>query len=88
MERAEASMYSIGSVEEALRLVVEIESSEINQVFQAVLRSTDVAFIRKLKSFQEAMQSHIAYVCDFIPEFVPDMTLACQELRAKFLGVG
>jgi len=37
MDDAEAAVYSIDSVEAALQLVIQIESSEINEVFHAAL---------------------------------------------------
>jgi ferritin len=87
MDAAEAAAAKIDSVEAALQLVVQIESSEINQVFNAALAATDSAFVRKLRPFQEAMQAHMTYLVERLPELSPNMLLACRELRAKFPGV-
>ena len=87
MDAAEAAVSEIDSIEAALQLVVQIESSEINQVFDAALAATDSAFVKKLRPFQEAMEAHMAYLVERIPELVPELMLACRELRAKFPGV-
>ncbi len=55
MEASEAAVSGVDSIEAALRLVVQIESSEINQVFYAALAASDSAFVKKLKPFKEAM---------------------------------
>ncbi|MBN2476374.1 MAG: hypothetical protein JXB62_17305 [Pirellulales bacterium] len=81
MEQAEASVASIGSVEDALRLVIRIESSEINQTFQAVLAAADSPLVKRLGAFRGAMETHTAYICRRIPELAPHLTLACRELR-------
>ena len=85
MEAAEAtSIYEIGSVEDALWLVIQIECSEINQVFSAALMATDAAFVKKLKPFREVMEAHMAHIVERLPELSPHMTMACRELRAIF----
>ena len=87
MDATEAAVWKIDSVEAALQLVVQIESSEINQVFHAALAATDSAFVKKLRPFQEAMEAHMTYIVERIPELVPEMMMVCRELRAKFPGV-
>ena len=42
-------------VEAALQVVVQTESSEINQIFYAAVAATDSAFVKKLRPFQEVM---------------------------------
>jgi hypothetical protein len=87
MDATEAAVYQIGSVDEALRLVVQVESSEINQVFCAALAATDSAFVKRLKPFREAMDSHMTYLVERIPELSPQLLLAVREMRAMFPGV-
>jgi len=87
MDATEAAIYQIDSVDAALQVVVQIESSEINQVFYAALAATDSAFVQKLRPFQEAMEAHMTYLVERLPELSPNMLLACRELRAKFPGV-
>lgn len=83
MEEVEAAVYSIGSVDDALRLVIRIESCEINEIFEAVLAASDSAFVRRLRAFRDAMERHMVYICERIPELAPHLMLACRELRAK-----
>ena len=70
-----------------MQLVVQIESSEINPVFDAAVAATDSAFVKKLRPFQEAMEAHMTYIVDRIPELSPELLPVCRELRAKFPGV-
>ncbi len=84
MDATEAAVLEVDSVEAALRLVVHIESSEINQVFHAALAAADSAFVKRLRPFRDAMEAHMAYLVERLPELSPQMTLACRELRAKF----
>jgi hypothetical protein len=83
MNAAETGVYAIDSVDAALRLVIEIESSEVNQVFYAALAATDAAFVKRLKPFREAMEAHMAYIVERIPELSPRLTVNVRELRAR-----
>ncbi len=84
MDAAEATVSGIASVDAALRLVIQIESSEINRVFDAALVATDAAFVKKLKPFQEAMEAHMSYLAEQIPQMAPQLLAAASELRARF----
>lgn len=84
MDATEAAICQIDSVEAALQLVIQVESSEINQVFYAALAATDSAFVKKLRPFREAMEAHMSYIAERISELSPQLMLACRELRAKF----
>ena len=86
MEEAEVSVSSLDSVDAALQLVIQIESSEVNQVFQAILAATDSPFVGKLKAFRKAMETHLTYICRRVPVLAPSLTLACRELRVRFSG--
>ncbi|MEN6458728.1 MAG: ferritin family protein [Thermoguttaceae bacterium] len=87
MEAAEASVAQIDSIEAALRLTIQIESSEINQVFPAAITATDSRFVKRLKPFRKAMESHISYIVERIPQISPSLMLMTRELRAKFSGI-
>jgi hypothetical protein len=84
MDSAEAAMKEIDSLEDALRTVLQIESSEINQVFPAALAATDAAFVKRLRPFREAIDAHMAYIIERLPELSPQLLPACRELRARF----
>ena len=84
MDSIEAGSRQIDSAETALRFVVEIESGEINQIFDAAVAATDAAFVRKLRPFQEAMEAHIAYLVERLPQLSPRLMPAAKELQVKF----
>jgi hypothetical protein len=84
MEVAEASLREIDSVDAALRLAVQIESSQINALFAAALTATDAAFTKRLKPFRKAVEAHISYVVERIPQLSPHLTVITRELRARF----
>jgi len=84
MESIESSMESIQHPADALKLVIEIESSEVNQVFGSVVAASGSDFVRNLLVFQTATEDHIAYICEKIPKLEPDLTGECQELSDRF----
>jgi hypothetical protein len=84
MEAAEAAVSEIDSVDAALQLVVQVECSEINQVFDAALAASDSVFVNRLRPFREAMESHMNHIVERLSELSPKLALACRELRARF----
>ncbi len=87
MDAAEAAVREIDTVDAALQLVIQIESSEINQVFRAALAATDAAFVKRLKPFQKTMEAHMSYIVERLPQLSPKLTLTTRELRARFPAV-
>jgi len=87
MDAAETGVYSIDSVEAALQLVIQIESSEINEVFHAALAATDTAFVKRLRPFRKTMENHMSFIVERLPELSPQLVLACRELRVKYPSV-
>ncbi len=65
-----------------LRLVIEIEGSEINHVFRGVVAATDNEFVRTFQAFQDAEKEHLEFLCREIPRMEVDLSDACAELRA------
>lgn len=89
LESIESSLELIDSVADALRLVIQIEGSEVNQTFESVVAASSSAFVRKVLAFQTAAENHISYICDEIPKLEPDLAEECQELRDRFfIGTG
>jgi hypothetical protein len=84
MDVAEAAVLEIDSVDAALRLVIQIESSEINQIFNAALAAADAVFVKRLRPFQKAMESHMSYIVERLPQLSPNLMLPTRELRARF----
>ena len=88
MSAVESSLSSIDNLDKALRLVVQIESSEINQVFQAVLDAGNSEFIRKVRPFHDAVEDHINYIVTQIPALAPNLETISRELRVKVSSRG
>jgi hypothetical protein len=86
MDEAEASLKDLDCVADALRLVIQIEGSEINQVFGSALAATDSEFVRNLWAFQSAITKHIYYICDRIPKLELDLAYECRTLIADRLS--
>ena len=85
MQEIENSMYSIQSVNDALSLVIHVESSELNPVFEAVVASSDSVFIQKMIKFRTVMKNHISYIAETLPQLSPQFMRDSRELRSKFL---
>jgi hypothetical protein len=84
MESSEEALSHIDSIDAALQMVIQIESSEINGVFRAAIAATDAPFVRKLKPFRKTMEAHMSYIVERLPQLSPNLTLACREFRARF----
>ncbi len=84
MNAADRALGEVDSVEDALRLVLQIESSEINPVFRAAIAAGNAAFVRRLRPFREVTDAHLSYIAERIPQLEPKLTAAARELRAKF----
>jgi hypothetical protein len=84
MDAADAAVFEIKSVDAALALVLQIESSEINEVFRAAVAASDAAFVKRLKPFRQAMDAHMSYIAERLPELSANLLPACRELRARF----
>jgi hypothetical protein len=68
---------------DALRLVIEIESSELDDVFDGVVAASDSEFVRKIQAFQKAGANHVSYICKTIETLEPSLAEQCQTVRAK-----
>jgi len=86
MEEAEASLDATHSVADALRLVIDLESSDINRVFMGVVLAADSIFVTKLNAFWNAEDEHIAYICRQIPILEPSFAKECQKLKGQILS--
>lgn len=86
MDEVERSLGDLDCVTDALRLVIRLEDSEINQVFEGAVRATDSGFVRYLRPFQEAVEKHLWYICDRIAKIEPGLADQCGGLRADRLN--
>lgn len=86
MKNAEASSTTVQGVHDALRLVIQIESSELDSVFDGVMAASDSEFVRRLRAFQKAGDNHTFYICQQIAELEPDLAEECQTVRMAHAG--
>jgi rubrerythrin len=86
MDKVESALEDLDHVADALQLVIQIEGSEINQVFGGVVAATDSGFSRNLRPFRTAVVKHLSYICDRIPKFEPDLARECKDLKAARLS--
>jgi rubrerythrin len=83
LKEAEAVLDRHHSIADALRLVIEVESSQINQLFAGVVQATDPRLARKLQAFRNAVKDHLRYICERIPVLDPNFSEACRALWAE-----
>jgi len=81
MQEAESRANSLDSLSDALRLVIQIESSEVNRIYSRIVAASDSEFVKKMRAFHEAGRKHISYICEWISEMDPELRDACQKLR-------
>ncbi len=84
MQKVEASLYQINALPDAMRIVVQIESSEVNRMFQAILDASNSDFVNQLAPFQEALELHIAYITEKMRDLDANNPTAAQELRRMY----
>ena len=83
MKTAQASLNGCNDRTEVLRLVIQIESSELDDVFGGVVAASDSEFVRKIQAFQKAGTNHVSYICRTIATLEPSLADQCQAVRAK-----
>jgi rubrerythrin len=81
MQRFQLRAYHILSVPGALRLVIAIESSEIDDVFDAIVEASDSRFAQVVEAFQSAGDAHTEVICRTISELAPELIELCSALR-------
>ena len=84
MREAESRAESLDRLSDALRLVIQLESSEINHVYLGIVAASDSDFVRAVRAFHEAGLDHISYICECIPEMDPELRDLCQDLREEY----
>ena len=84
MREAECAASAVEEVDDALRLAVRIESSEINLVFRGALAAGNAPFAARLGPFRNAIENHISYIVSEIVRLSPDLTMVSRELRTRF----
>ncbi len=83
MQEIVASLDKIGSVDDVVRVVMQIETSEINPIFLGVVEATESPFVKTLSPFRTAIRHHVDYICRSVTAFTASGAAASRELRAK-----
>ncbi len=81
MREAEVSLGDITSLRQALQLVIEIESSEVNDVFAGVVAAADSDFVRGLRVFHDATARHLEFICRGIARLDPELVATSNVLQ-------
>jgi hypothetical protein len=81
IQDAESRAGSLDCLSDALRLVIQIESSEINRIYLEIVAASDSKFVGALHVFQQAGLKHISYICATVAEMDPELRNACQKLQ-------
>lgn len=81
LREAESRAESLDRLSDALRLVIQLEASEINRVYSGIVAASDSDFVRTMRVFCDAGREHISYVSRCISEMDPELRDVCHELR-------
>jgi rubrerythrin len=81
MSDAEELSTAIDSLEDALRLVVQLEWSEINQVFKDLFSASRSVFVQKLLKSEEEIDAHTSYVIEHVVELCPQILQTSPRLQ-------
>ncbi len=84
MDAEAAAVEDLEDLADVLRLVIRLESSEINQVFDSVVAATNSDFVRKLSAFRAAGAEHLDHISEKIREFRLEMAEESAALRGTF----
>ncbi len=87
MEQTESALDEIHTARDAMQCVIDIESSEINDVFTGVIAASDSCFVRKLRVFQETEMRHLSFICEQIAVLQPELGPASQVLTRRFTPI-
>jgi rubrerythrin len=82
MRVAEVKLRAVRILEDALWLTIEIESSEINRLFHAIVAATDSEFVRAFEVFRSSVREHLRYIHGSIAAFEPSLRPACERMLA------
>jgi hypothetical protein len=83
MGDAESAVDDGDTLRAGLQLVLDIESSEINDVFGGVIAAADSDFVRRLSVFGEARKWHLDFVARTIARLDPGLAAASGALVTR-----
>ena len=78
---AEARLDRHDSLADSLRLVIRVESSQINGLFTSIVRATDARFATVFGVFRTAVRDHLGYIHERIPVLAPSLKQECDQLQ-------
>jgi hypothetical protein len=84
MREAEVKLRAVKSTADAFWLTIEIESSEINQVFEGIVAAIDSEFVREFQVFRSAGREHLSYVAETITALEPSLKPHCQRMLSCY----
>jgi hypothetical protein len=82
MDGAESFRRSDAGLHEALRLVLALESSEVNHVFEGLVAASSSEFVRALGAFHTATDAHLRFIRRAIPRLDPALEAECEKALA------
>jgi len=82
MTEVEKNLEDLVETSDVLNLVIDIEGSEINQLFHGVVSATKNDFVQTFDAFRNAEKEHLDFICSEIPRLEVDLAGACADLRA------
>jgi rubrerythrin len=81
LAEAEAALEQHTAIADSLRLVIRMESSQINGVFTGIVRATDARFAKAFTAFRTAVREHLEYIHERIPVLEPSLRSECDQLQ-------
>jgi len=85
---AESALDDVQTLRAALQLVIDVESSEVNDVFSSVVAATDSEFVRRLSVFGTAREQHLQFISRGIAELDPELVETGQQAGVCRVRVG
>jgi len=83
MDRVLSSLGDINNVRQAFEQVIHVESSEINDLFGAVIAASDSCFVKRMRAFRNATLTHLRFICRTIAELEPTLVPASLALQKR-----
>jgi hypothetical protein len=85
MTEVESIAADMHTEDETLRVVILLESSEINRLFRGVVTSCANDFTNALTVFRQALDWHISFIVEQIPGMSSNFAQDLKKLRIDFL---
>ena len=82
LREVETSLERHASLADSLRLVIQMESSQINGLFTGIVQATDARFGKVFSAFRSTVRSHLDYIRREIPLLEPSLKPDCERLAA------